>query len=134
MIYGNLKIGDVLNPISDLTKGKTKELFNKVSKNGYTILTKNSNPKFALLSIDAFEELATAKEELEKLKLELKIDKSVEELTHLRMETFDKDESVDLSEVMDKYNITEEDLENVSDEDIEFEYFINILTVNFMIK
>ena len=77
-MYKNLTLVEALEPISSLTKG-SKNLFEKVLRDGYRILTKNSKPTFALVDIKTFEELASAKEELDELKRQ-KFDNLVEYL------------------------------------------------------
>lgn len=68
-MYKQISLTSALEPISKLTKG-SKDLFRTVTRDGYRILTKNSKPIFVLVDFKIFEELAMAKEELDKIKRE----------------------------------------------------------------
>lgn len=109
------RVADILDnivPISDFSRGKASQIFEKASGNTPVIVTRNNTPAAVILSPEEYRYLAEAEENLH--------------LLGLAMERLEANEGKDLSEfatfdeVLAEHGLTREDLDAM--EDVEFDY------------
>lgn len=89
-------------PISRFNKGEANKIFDEVDKTGTKIVVKNNQPACVLLSPHRYEFL-----------MELLSDFILEEEAGLRMAAYDKSDSMTHEQVMAKYGISREDLNDI---------------------
>lgn len=98
-------VNNIINslvPISRFNKGEANKIFDEVQISGTKVVIKNNKPTCVLLSLDTYEEL------IEKLS-----DYILLEEAEKRMEQNNPQENISQEEVMEKYNITSEDLDSI---------------------
>ena len=95
--------------ISEFNKGKAGQIFDDVKKHGAKIVVKNNRPVSVMLSVKEYEKLM---EELEDLRLTV--------IAAERLRNFKPgDKTYTLEEVEKMYGITQEDIDNAEDDEIE---------------
>ena len=100
-------INDHIVPITRFNKGEANKIFDEVSRDGFRYVVKNNQVKCILMSPEAYDRLIDELEDNYDAKLaEERIEKS-------------NGQTLTMSEMADKYNITEEDMESVQDVVIE---------------
>jgi antitoxin StbD len=97
-------------PISDFNKGKGAKVIDDVKKTGYKIILKNNHPEAVIITPKEYSELIELKEEYDDMIL------GMEALR--RLANFEPDSVVSHEEMLKKYGITEDDLNDI-DVDIE---------------
>lgn len=108
MKRSNNRIVDTVS-ISDLNKGKAGKIINDVKLHGAKIVVKNNHPECVMLSIKEYKKMV---EELEDLRLTVI---AAERLMNHKP----GDKTYTLEEVEKMFGITQEDLDNAEDDEIE---------------
>ena len=106
------RVADILNnivPISDFSRGKASQAFEKASGSTPVIVTRNNKPTAVILSPEEYRYLAEAEENLHLLGLAME-----------RLEANEGKELLTREQVMADLGLTEEDVEDAGD--VEFEY------------
>lgn len=106
------RVADILDnivPISDFSRGKASQIFEKASGNTPVIVTRNNTPTAVILSPEEYRHLAEAEENLHLLGLAME-----------RLEANKGKKLLTREEVMADLGITEEDVANAGE--VEFEY------------
>lgn len=89
--------------VSDLSRGMASKIIQKVGKDKQQyIVVKNNKPKAVILSIDEYTELMEAKEDLQLL-----------QLAESRMKNYNPEGAVSHDDVLNRYNIKEERLDEL---------------------
>ena len=100
-------INDHIVPITRFNKGEANKIFDEVSRDGFRYVVKNNQVKCILISPEAYDKLMDEIEDYYDAKM------AEERLSHGNAQ------SISMSEMAKKYNITEKDLENAPDVEIE---------------
>ena len=95
--------------ISDFNKGLAGKIFKSVNEDGAKVVMKNNKAECVLLSPKEYVELMDKIEDLEDYIMALERESQPNEKTYT------------LEEVEKKFGITKDDLDNVSEEDLEIE-------------
>lgn len=98
---------DRIIPITHFNQGKANQIFDDVSKKGTSFVFKHNAPVCVLMSPEEYKTL-----------LELKDDLILELEARDRMAQHDPSECISQSEIMEKYHITDTDLDTT---EIEFD-------------
>lgn len=100
-------INDHIVPITRFNKGEANKIFDEVSRDGFRYVVKNNQVKCILISPDAYDKLIDKLEDSYDLKL------AEDRLARSNGQT------ISMSEIAAKYNISSEDLERIPDVEIE---------------
>lgn len=100
-------INDHIVPITRFNKGEANKIFDEVSRDGFRYVVKNNQVKCILISPEAYDKLIDEIEDYYDSKW------AEERLSH------NNGQAISMEEMAEKYNINEEDLESVSDVEIE---------------
>ena len=95
-------------PISRFNKGEANKIFDEVNKSGFKIVVKNNKPACVLINPETYQEMVEA---LEDYKLYIAAEK--------RMKNKTEQDFVSEKEVMNKFGIKQEDLDNIDDVELE---------------
>lgn len=99
---------DSIIPISRFNKGEANKIFDEVNKSGCKIVVKNNKPTCVLITPETYQEMVEALEDYE-----------LSMIAYKRILNSKDEKSYSLEEVMREFNITEEDLDNAEDVEIE---------------
>lgn len=99
---------DSIVPISDFNRGKASAAFKRVSSGAPIVVMKHNTPSYVIMEIDDYLEAAEAEEDLELLSLAVS-----------RARNFDPSKCISLEDLMDKYGITQEEIDAMPE--VEFE-------------
>ncbi|GHU43111.1 hypothetical protein FACS1894111_08150 [Clostridia bacterium] len=105
-----MSIGNMLNsivPISRFNNGEAAKVFDEVEETGCKIVVKNNVPACVLLTPEKYQEL-----------IEL-LDNEYLYALALEREMKDAGKSYSATEVMEQYGITDADIDNAEDDEIE---------------
>lgn len=100
-----MKISNVLDalfPISRFNQGGANKIFDEIKKKGYGIVVKNNNPECILISPEKYREIMDTIEDYHLL-----------QITTERMASDKNNDVVSMEEIMKKYNISQEDLDEI---------------------
>lgn len=100
-------INDHIVPITRFNKGEANKIFDEVSRDGFRYVVKNNQVKCILISPEAYDKLIDEIEDYYDSKW------AEERLSH------NNGQAISMEEMAEKYKINEEDLESVSDVEIE---------------
>lgn len=100
-------INDHIVPITRFNKGEANKIFDEVSRDGFSYVVKNNQVKCILISPEAYDKLIDEMEDYYDAKW------ADERMAHSNGQT------ISMSEMAKKYNISEEDMENIPDVEIE---------------
>lgn len=102
---------DNMVPISDFSRGKASQAFEKASNGTPVIVLRNNTPTAVIISPEEYRRLAEAEENLYLLGLALE-----------RLEANEGKELIPFETILAEHGITQEELDAIPDEDVEFEY------------
>ncbi len=100
-------INDHIVPITRFNKGEANKIFDEVSRDGFRYVVKNNQVKCILISPEAYDRMIDEMEDYYDAKL------ADERMARSSGQT------ISMSEMSKKYNISKEDLENIPDVEIE---------------
>ncbi len=100
---------DNIVPISDFSRGRASQAFEKARGGNPVIVTKNNTPAAVILSPEEYKRLAEVEEDLYLLGLALE-----------RLEANEGKPGIPFEKVLEDLGLTEEDLDAM--EDVEFDY------------
>ncbi|MFL0194412.1 type II toxin-antitoxin system prevent-host-death family antitoxin [Clostridium sp. WILCCON 0269] len=101
---------DMLNcivPISRFNKGEASKIFEEVNKTGYKIVVKNNKPACVLITPKQYQEMV---ETIEDYELMIETKKRLKNESNMKCS---------IEEVMKQHEITQEELDNIQDVEIE---------------
>lgn len=104
-------ISSIMNsmvPITRFNQGEASKIFDEVDKSGYKIVVKNNKPACILVSPEKYEEML---ELIEDAKLFMEAEK--------RMKNATESNILSREEVLKRHGLTNEDIENAEDVEIE---------------
>lgn len=95
-------------PISNFNRGLAGKIFADVRTSGAKVVIKNNMPECVLLSPEEYVKMVNVIEEAELLKMAIS-----------RTENCNPADSIPLKSIMEKYDITQDDIDNTEDVEIE---------------
>ena len=105
-------IGKLIS-VSDLSRGMASKIIQRVGKDKEQyIVVKNNKPEAVILSVDEYIELMEAKEDLQLL-----------QIADIRMKNYVPEEAASHKDVLSRYNIREEKLDQLM-ETVEIEWYV----------
>ncbi len=103
-----LQLLDNIVPISDFNRGKASSAFSKVGEGNPVVVMKRNRPSYIIISPEDYRKAAEIEEDLALLALATE-----------RMKDFDPAKTIGEKEIMERYGITEADLDEM--DEVEFE-------------
>jgi len=104
-MFDNISVSNMLNaiiPISRFNKGEANKIFDEVNSSGFKIVIKNNKPTCVLITPEKYEEMM---EIIENYYLFVEAEK--------RMKSAEADGFISHDQIMDKLNITKDELSDV---------------------